>query len=417
MTVSGSAPVVTETSADPVERYRFGALQSSPVFRRLWLSTLSASLGQWMQATALGWLALDLTDSASFVGLVAFASGLPFLVISLPGGMLIDRFDRQKVLIAGQSLAAMLAVLLSIDVIFGHVEPWHLLIAAFANGSIQSITNPTQQSLVPSLVPKDSLTNAIGLMSAGQNMTRVVGPTIAGLLIGLVGTSAGFICQAIALLISVSLIATTTFPTRIRTLSARSISGMLEGVKLVASRPDLRSLFLMVSIATFFVFPYISFLSVFARDVFETGPGGLGILMASSGLGAVAGSIYVATRSRKTTGTLLAGQMTAYGLVIVGFAVSPAFLVALPFLFAAGFLGSSFMSANNALIQHRIEDSIRGRVIAVYMLTWGLMPLGALPMGILSSATSTPLAVALGASISSALTILLYFKSPAIREI
>jgi MFS family permease len=158
----------------------FAAVVRHPIFRRLWLSAMAASLGQWMQTTALGWLALDLTNSKSFVGLVAFMAGVPFLVISIPAGVLIDRFDRRKVLMTSQALAALLACLVAIDVIADWVQPWHLLFAAFFNGSLQAILSPTQQSLVPSLVPREDLTNAVGLISAGQNMTRVVGPSLAG---------------------------------------------------------------------------------------------------------------------------------------------------------------------------------------------------------------------------------------------
>lgn len=132
-----------------------------------------------MQSTALGWLAFDLTDSKSFVGIVSFVAGVPFLIVSLPGGVLIDRFDSRKLLMTCQALAAFLAVVVAIDVIAGWVKPCTLLIAAFLNGSLQAILSPSQQSLVPRLVSRASLTNAVGLMETGSNMTRVFGPSLA----------------------------------------------------------------------------------------------------------------------------------------------------------------------------------------------------------------------------------------------
>jgi MFS family permease len=141
------------------------------------------------------------------VGLVAFMAGLPFLVISVPGGALIDRYDRRRVLMTCQGLAAGLASLVSIDVSSGRVQPWHLLVAAFLNGSLQAMLNPAQQSLVP----RESLTNAVGLMSAGTNMTRVFGPSLAGAVIGFVGTGEAFFLQAAALFVAFLLMATTKF--------------------------------------------------------------------------------------------------------------------------------------------------------------------------------------------------------------
>src|SRR5215211_6328076 len=213
-----NAPVVD--SARPVGvratshgfRRTFEALFAFRAFRRLWFAALAASLGQWMQSTALGWIAFDLTDSKSFVGFVAFMAGLPFLVVSIPGGVLIDRFDRSKVLLVCQGCAATLAVIVAIDVIAGWVEPWHLLIAGFANGSLLAILNPSQQSLVPALVPRASMTNAIGLMGAGSNMTRVVGPSLAGAVIGFFGNGEAFLLQALSLLGAFCLVATTRFP-------------------------------------------------------------------------------------------------------------------------------------------------------------------------------------------------------------
>lgn len=389
-----------------------------PAFRRLWFAAFAASLGQWMQSTALGWLAFDLTDSKSFVGFVTFMAGVPFLVISLPGGVLIDRFDRRRVLMVCQGLAAGLAVIVSIDVIAGWVEPWHLLIAAFLNGSLQAILNPSQQSLVPRLVPRASLTNAVGLMSAGGNMTRVFGPSLAGAIIGFAGTGEAFLLQAIAMVIAFSMIMTTQLPSDGTRIAANGIRSVLDGIKIVSSRDDLRGLFLLAAIPSFCVFPYISFMSVFAKDVLEIGPQGLGILMASSGGGAVVGGLMVASsRKEHGVGRTLVGGAIAYGIFISCFAASPSVWISVPVLIVAGLLGSYFMSSNNALIQHRITDDVRGRVMGTYMLTWGLMPLGALPLGLIADQIGIQAATIAGAAVTIALTILVAFKNRAILRL
>lgn len=399
-------------------RRTFRSVYEFPAFRRLWCAALAVSLGQWMQSTALGWLAFDLTDSKSFVGFVTFMAGVPFLVISIPGGVLIDRFDRRKVLMVSQGSAAALAVLVSIDVIAGRVEPWHLLVAAFMNGSLQAILNPSQQSLVPRLVPRASLTNAIGLMSAGSNMTRVFGPSLAGAIIGFAGTGEAFLLQAVALLVAFGLMLTTRLPAVMIDSTVSGIRGVLDGLKLVVSRPDLRGLFLLASIPAFFVFPYISFMAVYAKDVLEIGPEGLGILMASSGSGAVIGGLMVASaRQRSRAGRTLITWTIAYGVTISLFAISPVVWLSIPILVVAGLLGSYFMSSNNAMIQHLITDDIRGRVMGTYMLTWGLMPLGALPMGLAADKIGIQASTIGGAAIVITLTLLLAFRNKVLVDL
>ncbi len=394
----------------------FAVLSESKPFRRLLLASIALALGQWMQGTALGWLALDLTDSESFVGLVAFCGGLPFLIVSIPGGLIIDRFDRRQVIIACQIAVAILSAVVAIDVLSGAVQPWHLPIAVFINGSLQAILNPAQQSIVPNIVPAHRLTNAIGLLAAGQNMTRIVGPTIAGTVIGFAGTGQAISLQVITVSIALILILITEFPKRLAARTTASLSSLLEGARTVIERPDLRSLFLMVSIPTLLVFPYLSFMAIFARDVLDIGPQGLGLLMAASGIGAVCGSLWVASRKKMPTSRQLIIQSLFYALVVAAFAASRFVPLSLIFLAIAGFLGSSFMGSNNALLQHRIDDSIRGRVFGIYMLTFGLMPIGTLPMGWVSSAVSAPVAVGGAALISALLTTCLYFSSAELRS-
>jgi predicted MFS family arabinose efflux permease len=354
---------VREGPVDAAWHVRFlGAVSRHPVFRRLWFGALASSVGQWMQQVALGWLAIIMTNSPGFVGVVTFSAGLPFLVVAPFGGALIDRIDRRRLMLSCQVLAFLLASVLAVDVIGGFVQPWHLPIAAFLNGSLQALLIPTQQSLVPALVPRESLTNAVGLMSAGQNMTRVVGPSVAGIVIGTIGVGPTFLAQAVAIAASFIMVLGIVLPPRAQR-TARG-SGIFDGIRLVASRPDLRSLFLLASIPTLFVFPYIGFLNVFARDILLIGAQGLGLLMAVSGCGAVVGSLLVAATARSEgTGRLLLGMTVLYGFPIVGVALSRTLWITLPLLFIAGLLGAAFMSGNNALVQHRVTDDIRGRVM------------------------------------------------------
>lgn len=409
VTTIGSAPSPGEGT--------FDVLRQNPAFRRLWMATVSTTLGQWMQSTAIGWLALDLSNKSSFVGLVAFAAGIPFLFVSIPGGLLLDRFDRRKILIFCQVIAAVCAVLISVDVIGDFVRTWHLLVFAFVNGSLQAIMNPAQQAIVPSLVPRARLTNGIALMSAGQNMTRVVGPSVAGAIIGLAGTGAAFLCQAVALVVALVLLVTASFPEMSTKRAVTSLGSVFDGARIVWNRPDLRAIISLVSITILLVFPYLSFLSVFARDVMEIGPEGLGILMASSGFGAVIGSIFVATRKQQATGKALVITGIIYGSNIAAFAVAPSLLWAVPLLVLAGFLGSAYVSSVNAGLQHRISDESRGRVMSIYMLTWGFTPIGAIMIGEIASRYGISETIAASALLGNLLLAALYLLSPATREL
>jgi len=413
---SAPVPPAAVPAAVPPERAPFwSSLVRFPTFRRLWLAALAGSAGQWMQQVALGWLALTMTDSPSFVGIVAFTAGLPFLVVSPLGGSLIDRFDRRKLMLACQALATLVALVVAADVISGRVAPWHLVVAAFLTGSLQALLGPTQQSLVPTLVDRTALTNAIGLMSAGQNMTRVAGPSLAGVIIGALGVGPTFLVQAGAVALAFVLVKSLALPRRAP--GGASPRGVLDGIRLIAARPDLRALFLLAALPAVLIFPYVGFLNVFARDVLRIGAEGLGVLMAASGSGAVVGALVVAGRGRaEGVGRWLLAGTLAYGFVIMAMTLSRTLWLTLPLLFLAGFLGASFMSGNNAVIQHRISDDIRGRVMGAYLLTWGLMPLGALPLGLVAERIGTPAAVFAGAALCTVLVGALGARSRALRE-
>jgi predicted MFS family arabinose efflux permease len=328
----------------------------------------------------------------------------------------VDRLDRRRLLLVGQALAGLLALLVAADVFLGTVRPWHLLAAAVASGSLQAILNPTQQSIVPALVERDSLTNAIGLMSAGQNLTRLLGPALAGIVIAAVGEGPTFLIQAAALAVAFALVLGIALPPRGEApLGSRN---PLDGLRLIATRPDLRAIVLLAFFPTLLIFPYIGFLNVFARDVLRIGAEGLGLLMGASSLGAIGGSLLVAGKGRaEGMGKLLLGATLLYGLVIVVVTLSRSLWITLPALVAAGFLGAGFMSANNVTIQHRTEDAVRGRVMGAYLLTWGLMPLGALPMGMLGARIGMPQAVLVFTLVSTACTLVLGLTNKTLRTL
>ncbi|HAX25535.1 MAG TPA: MFS transporter [Thermomicrobiales bacterium] len=387
-------------------------------YRLLWYGTLGTQGGQWVLQIALGWLMLDLTNSEFWVGMVGFAGGIPILLFSIPAGILIDRVDRRRILIVCQAVLAALGIALTVVIVMGRAEPWLLLTAAFINGIMMTVNNTTRQVIVADTVERIDLPAAIALNSAGQNATRVIGPSVAGAIIGLVGLGGAFAFQAGLLGLALGLSFMISAQVAGGRVAPSNRGGVLDGVRYIWRNPVLRDLMILATIPTLTVFPYMQLLPVYARDILAIGPQGLGLLMAASGVGAVAGALLVANATHLPwRGLFMLLATIAYGAVIIVFAFSTSVWLSMAMLMLAGLSGSAYMSLNNALLQLNVDDDIRGRVMGVYMLTWGLMPVGALPMGAAAGLVGAPIAIASGALISSALAALLAIRSATLRRL
>ncbi|MGH2532128.1 MAG: MFS transporter [Thermomicrobiales bacterium] len=372
------------------------SVRAYPAFRLLLLGTLATNSAFWMYQVAVGWLALQMTDSPLFVGLAGFAGGIPLLIVSLPAGVVIDRFDRRAVLLAAQAGVMVVAGLFALLVRADLMVTWSLLVLAAAYGTMMTFTFPVRTALVSSLVRRDDMANAIALNAACQNATRVVGPSLAGVLIAMIGVSATF---AVAALLQVlALIATSRLPSSTAEGSARAGTGwanLTVGLRIVARDPILVALIVMALAPSILIMPYINLMPVFARDELGLGSSGLGMLLASTGLGTVAGALSVARSPRLRTWPA-AQTVTAVGFaaLVLAFAVTPVIPVALVFLFAAGWMSAAYLAINQTALQMRVDDEVRGRVLSIYLMTWGMLPVGQLAVGALASQLGAPLAVA-----------------------
>lgn len=386
-------------------------------YRLLWTGNVVTQTGQWMQQVALGWLVLDLTGSATYLGMVGFARGIPMLFMSLPAGVLADRVDRRKLLLVAQLAAALMALVLAVLVVTGLVQPWHVLVTSFLSGTAMAFIFPVRQALVPSLVPRENLQNAVALNSAGQNSTRVLGPSLAGVLISLIGTAGCFFLQAGSLIWAAIL--SSMLPKRPRSAAARAAGGNLrDGLRYIAGNPTLAALIGLAAVPTVLAMPYQQMLPVFATDVLHTGATGLGLLMAASGVGALAGSLaYAAVGQIGNEGKVLLGTAAAFGLTLCLFAAASWAPLSFFLVAVASAVSAFYMSMNNTLIQMSVNDEMRGRVMAVYLMTWGLMPFGTLPMGALADAFGAPWAVAAGGLLSTMLILLIALRMPSIRHL
>ena len=372
------------------------SLRAYPAFRLLLLGTLATNTAFWMYQVCVGWLALQMMDSPLFVGLTGFVGGIPLLVFSLPAGVIIDRFDRRRVLLLAQFgvmvVAAVFAVLVGTNVI----APWSTLVLVAAYGTAMSFIFPTRTTIVTMLVKRSDLANAVALNAAGQNACRVTGPALAGVLIAFIGVAGTF--AVAALLQILALAATLRLPPSRSGGTARAGSAwasLTVGLRIVARDTFLLNLILLAVTTNVLVMPYIAMMPVFARDELNVGSTGLGLLLASTGLGTVAGALAVAA-SRRFGSWSRAQVVTAAtfaGLVLV-FAVTPIVPLAALLLFAAGWMSASFMAITQTALQLRVDDEVRGRVLSIYLATWGMLPFGQLAVGAIADRIGAPLATA-----------------------
>jgi MFS family permease len=387
------AGTVAVPSADAGGMLR--SVRAYPAFRLLLLGTLATNSAFWMYQVSVGWLALQMTDSPLFVGLAGFAGGIPLLIFSLPAGVVIDRFDRRMVLMVAQCGVMVVAGLFALLVGTDLIAPWSLLLLVAAYGTVMSFIFPTRTTIVTSLVRRADLANAIALNAAGQNATRVVGPSLAGVLIAVIGVSATFAIAAVLQILALA--ATSRLPSSTAEAPARTGLGgasLTLGLRIVARDPFLVALIMMALAPTILVMPYLNLMPVFARDELGVGSSGLGILLASTGVGTVAGALSVARsprlRSRSGAQAVTAG---GFAVLVLVFAVTPVIPLAMLLLFAAGWMSAAYLAINQTALQMRVDDDVRGRVLSIYLLTWGMLPLGQLAVGALASQIGAPTAV------------------------
>jgi MFS family permease len=372
------------------------SLRVYPAFRTLLLGTLATNSAFWMYQVCVGWLALQLMDSPLFVGLTAFVGGIPLLVVSLPAGVMIDRYDRRMVLLVAQFAVMVLAGLFALLVGTSAIAPWSTLVLVAAYGTAMSFIFPTRTTIVTMVVDRSDLANAVALNAAAQNACRVTGPALAGVLIAFMGVAGTFavaaLLQILALTATLRLPASTPIGT---SHDGSAWASLTLGLRIVAQDTFLSSLILLAVTVNVLVMPYISMMPVFARDELGIGSTGLGLLLASTGLGTVAGALAVAA-SRRLGSWSRAQVVTAatFTALVLIFALTSNLPLAVVLLFAAGGMSAAFMALAQTALQLRVDDDVRGRVLSIYLATWGMLPFGQLAVGVIAERVGAPLAIA-----------------------
>lgn len=365
----------------------FSALQTRP-FLFFWASLAISLTGVWVRITAQGWLVYDLTDDRFLLGVVSFCQAAPVLIFSPVAGAVIDRVDRRKVLIAVQLTVATVMLILATLVVTNQVRVWQIMVIAAISGSASAFDWPARMSMVPALVPRANLQSAVALNSAAFNASRILGPIIGGVLIALVGAGVCFYLNAFAYLpfivVLVGLSVDQTLPKGPKTeRSARA--ELMDGYRYIWQTPKIRGLLSIDIIPLAFGITYLTLAPAFAKDILHMGGGGLGVLQAANGIGALLGTITVATLSGiRRRGSIVICGVGAFGFLVMAFGLSRSVYMAVPIILLIGLVVATYGTMNDTLIQTIVDDGFRGRVLAVYSMFWGLTPIGSLEAGFIA---------------------------------
>lgn len=389
-------------------------------YRYLWFGTLMMSAGQWIQQVTLGWLLYDLTGNSMLLGALNGLRALPFLVTGPLAGVAADRMDRRRLLLQTQSVLIVTAVLMGALVASPFFHVWHIFLFTLVTGVAWTITEPVRMSMIPSVVPKEDLANAVALNSGGFNLMKVIGPALGGALIAWLGPADNFFLQAIAYSGVLAMIYWMHIPPhRAQAKRASALANLKEGFAYVWSTPAVLALMTLAYVPRIFAVPYQTLMPVFQKDVLQVGPEGLGLLMAAPGIGAVIAVLAMASFGNriKRQGLLLVGSIIVLGLFLILFSQITWFPLALASLVLVGIFQMFFLASTATLLQMIVPDELRGRVLSLYMLDRGFMPLGALFAGTTAHFIGAPLTVATMGVIVILLTLIVAWLIPAIRKL
>lgn len=397
-------------------------------FRWLWGASLAATFAMQMSQVARGWLVYAMTGSAVKLAWVTLSFLAPTIIFSLVGGVLADRLSKKGIMVWAQGLNCASTVALATIVFTGRIEFWHFIAFGLLNGTVFSFSMPARQAIIPEIVGERFIFNAIALSSASMNLSRVLGPTVAGAIIAAIAGGdtgstfgVGVVFYLIAGLYGVAAVGT-AIVANTGTAPGREATGMLDelfsGVRYIAATPTLRALFLLALLTLLFGMPMQFLMPAFNEDALGGGPDDLGLLMGAMGVGAISGSLLLARMGEtRSKGWLMLGAAMAWAVSTLGFAAAADVRAALPLAAVSGFFSSAFMSMNNSLIQLTVADAMRGRVMSAVMMMWGLMPIGVVPISFLAESYGIAVALEISAVALGLLSVGAVFALPAIRRI
>jgi MFS family permease len=387
-------------------------------FAVFWTGNFLSNIGTWMQNLALGWLVLEITNSPFLLGLNGFLGSAPSLFFSLLGGAIADRLNRRKLMIGTQTVMMVLALVLAILTSFRVVTIAEILAISFLTGLASALNNPAYQAIVPDMVGREDLTNAVALNSAQFNMSRAIGPTLAGLSLGSLGAAGCFYLNSVSFLALIIALLAITVPPHPVEKGPSVWAAMLEGIHYLLKH---RALILLLSVPSFLSLlglPFVILMPVFARDLLKVGASGLGYLMAGAGIGAVISALTLAAQGRiQRRINFIVVSAALFSLALILMSQTKSFWLAFSLLIVLGATMVGALSLTNSTLQVTTPPEFRGRIMSMYNLSViGLSPLGSLLAGAIAEALGVRFALTLGGTVCLAYFLILLLFLPRLRR-
>ena len=378
-------------------------------------------IGTWMQQIAMSWLVYRLTDSALLLGIVGFTSRIPTFLLASLAGVLADRWNRHRVLVITQTLSMIQAMILAILVLTGTIAVWHIIFLSLLLGFINALDILTRQSFVVDMIEKrEDLGNAIALNSSMVNGARLIGPSVAGMLIATLGEGMCFLLNGLSFIaVILALLAMKITPKDRETQSSKVFQGLKEGFSYAFGFAPIRSVLLLLGLVSLMGMPFAVLMPIFAEKILRGGPQALGFLLGATGVGAIAGSIYLASRrSVLGLGRIIVISSNLFGIGLIGFSLSRLFWLSLLMMLLIGFGMMVEMASSNTVLQTIVEEDKRGRIMSFYTMAFmGMVPFGSLLAGTLANNIGAPNTVMIGGVACILGSLLFAKKLPSLRRI
>jgi predicted MFS family arabinose efflux permease len=407
----------TEVSAAP-RASAFSSLRHQQ-FRWLYASNIAFFFAMNGQFVVRSYLAYALTGSELALGMINLVVAIPMLVVSPFGGVIADRVEKRRLIMTGQAVLVLNELAILVLLLLDQLQFWHMLVAVFFMGCTFPFIMPARQAIVVSIVGRQGLGNAMALQMGGMNAARVVGPVLAGFIIALAGVRWVYVVAVTMYAVALFSMSRVSKSPPVEGVGQKPVlSELWGGLRYVAGDPPVRALMILGIVPMMLAMPFQALLVVFAEDIWHKGSSGLGLLQAAAGIGGIMGSFFVAWRGEtpRRLRMMMASLMAFAGGLFL-FAISPWFLLALPLVLIADVFASIFTTLNNTAVQLLIPDEVRGRVMALMMMTFGLTPLGTVPVAAMAQAFGAPVAVAVAAVVTAGLSVMIYALSKALRGI
>ncbi|HEX9787268.1 MAG TPA: MFS transporter [Candidatus Binatia bacterium] len=388
-------------------------------YRLYWLGQLASVLAQNMEGVAQGWLVLELTNSPLLLGLTGFAFAAPTIALTLLGGVIADRADRRRIMIFSQGATALTFFLLATLIVIDRIALWHVIALAILSGCVRAFDRPSRMALLPQMVPKEDIANAVAVGGTIWQLNRLVGPALAGMMIYLIGIGPTYyFCFAASLIavflwLGIRLAAPSTAPS-----AGGVMQHMVEGLDFIRKNEIYFMFIAMIFFNSAFGMSYLILMPVFARSVLDVGSQGFGFLQSVGGAGALVGVLAVAwfSHSRGKGRQSLVGAM-AFGILLISFALSKSYLLSLALAFALGAASQFYMTTISTVLQVNLPNELRGRVMGIYGLAWELMPVGGMIAGAIAEFAGAPIAVGFGGFMVAAMALMVAIFYPSIRRL